>query len=108
MPERNPLVAAGDTNTFKNSQEWTTRSRFGVQNLGGAAGFTAIIEGSMDDGATWEPILATPAAGGAATSALNAVGSSVAETTGYTHVRIRCTALAGGGPVQTRIITVKD
>jgi hypothetical protein len=79
------------------------KARFGLQNIGGAAGLTTIIEGSMDNGVTFEPILATPAAGGAATSALNAVGSSLAEITGYTDVRIRVTAIVSGGPVQARI-----
>lgn len=103
MAEKNPLAAVGDTNTAKPTRDVSTKARFGIQSLGGAVGFTGIIEGSPDNGVTYEPILASPAAGGAATSALNAVGSSLAETTGYTDVRIRCTALTSGGPIQTRI-----
>ena len=103
MAEKNPLVAVGDTYTLKPQRDISCKARFGIQSLGGAVGFTGIIEGSMDNGATFEPILASPAAGGAATSALSAVGSSMAEISGYTDVRIRCTALTSGGPIQARI-----
>lgn len=103
MPERNPLVAAADTYTVVVPKFTSCKARFGILALGGAVGFTAIIEGSMDNGVTWEPILAQPSVGGAATSALNAVGSSLAEITGYTDVRIRETALTSGGPVTARI-----
>lgn len=103
MPERNPLVAIGDTLTVKLPRDKSTQTRFGLQNIGGAVGLTNIIEGSMDNGVTWEPILAQPSVGGAATSALNAVGSSIADTDGYTDARIRMTALTSGGPVQARI-----
>lgn len=76
--------------------------RFGIQSIGGAVGLTGITEQSMDDGVTWEPLLLTPAAGGAAVSNPNAVGTWTAPVPAITHVRYRITALTSGGPVQAR------
>lgn len=105
MAETRALAAAGDTLTVKLPRDMSNKARFGIQSLGAAVGFVGILEASMDNQGTWEPLLATPAAGGAATSALSTVGSSVADVSGYTDVRIRATALTSGGPVQVRINT---
>lgn len=104
MPERNPLQAAGDTLTVQCPRDRNSKTRVGVQGIGGAVGLVGIIEQSMDDGVTYEAAaMAQPAAGGAATSALSAVGSSLLDSSGCTHVRYRITGLTSGGPVQARI-----
>lgn len=103
MPERNPLVAIGDTLTMKLPKDQSVSVSFLIENLNGAVGATLIPEVSDDDGLVWEAVSVQPVGGGAAVLSLAAVGSAWARLPSYTHARLRLSALTSGGPIVGRI-----
>jgi hypothetical protein len=96
MPERNPMIAAGDTASLVLPRDFNGTVTASVGPGGAPAGFNVVLELSNNNGASWE--IATmnkpDRTNSAALAAVNTSGW--AEAPGYTDARLRLTAIASG------------
>lgn len=91
MAERSPMTAVADTLTVKLSKA-REGTIVGVISSSAAASFTVLMEVSADDGVSWETATFTKPDGTTAAS-FSAAGSGRFDSTGYTHARLRCSAI---------------
>lgn len=87
------MTAVDNTTTAaipKGSESWAV---FVVQSSA-AASFTALLEASATDGANWETVTATKTDQTTTMTSMAGVGiSGKFNASGYTHVRLRLTAI---------------
>jgi hypothetical protein len=95
MAEVNPMVAVNDTITVALSKMFNGALAAVLSGGVNPVGVTAVVELSADDQATWE--IATLNKPNQTTMASFTTGlSGWCEAPGYTHARIRLTAIASG------------